>query len=83
MLLKPLNPVLLVLPTGTKVKQFFTYIAQQTSLKNKRALILVHRVELLRQTSAALRAFSMFSTDKPQYTQILTITFKVASACKH
>ena len=41
---------LLVLPTGGGKTVVFNYIAEQTSAKNKRVLILVHRVELLRQT---------------------------------
>lgn len=46
--------VLFVLPTGGGKTVIFTHIAKQTSDRDKRVLILVHRVELLRQTSAAL-----------------------------
>jgi len=35
---------LLVLPTGGGKTVVFNYIAEQTSAKNKRVLILVHRV---------------------------------------
>jgi len=48
-----IESVLLVLPTGGGKTVIFTYIAQQSSLRKKRVLILVHRVELLRQTSNA------------------------------
>lgn len=41
---------LLVLPTGGGKTVVFNYIAEQTASRNKRVLILVHRVELLRQT---------------------------------
>lgn len=45
---------MLVLPTGGGKTVVFSYIATNSALKGKRALILVHRIELLRQTSASL-----------------------------
>lgn len=48
--------VLAVLPTGAGKTIIFTYIAKQTAQAGKKTLILVHRVELLRQTLQKLRA---------------------------
>lgn len=48
------NAPLFVLPTGGGKTIVFSYIATTTAAKNKRVLILVHRIELLRQTSAKL-----------------------------
>jgi superfamily II DNA or RNA helicase len=45
---------LLVLPTGGGKTVTFAYIAQNSAARGKRALILVHRQELLRQSSATL-----------------------------
>ncbi|MFZ9559255.1 MAG: DEAD/DEAH box helicase [Vulcanococcus sp.] len=45
---------LLVLPTGGGKTVCFCYVAEQASAKGRRALVLVHRQELLRQCSAAL-----------------------------
>lgn len=45
---------LVVLPTGAGKTVVFSFIAAASSAKGKRVLILVHRIELLRQTSAAL-----------------------------
>lgn len=50
---------LLVLATGGGKTIIFTYIAQQTAAKGKRVLIIVHRIELLRQTANKLRAFGV------------------------
>lgn len=50
---------LLVLPTGGGKTIVFTYIARSTASKGKKVLILVHRVELLRQTAAKLRDFGV------------------------
>jgi DNA repair protein RadD len=50
---------LLVLPTGGGKTIVFTYIAMNTSKKNKVVLILVHRIELINQTSAALTKFGI------------------------
>lgn len=45
---------LAVLPTGGGKTIVFCHIAENVATRGKRALILVHRVELLRQTSRAL-----------------------------
>ena len=45
---------LLVLPTGGGKTIVFSYIAATTAARGKRVLILVHRIELLRQTSEKL-----------------------------
>lgn len=50
---------LYVLPTGGGKTVVFTYIAASVTSKGKRALVLVHRQELLRQTSAKLNDFSV------------------------
>jgi DNA repair protein RadD len=44
----------LVLPTGAGKTVVFCHIASQTANRGKNVLILVHRIELLRQTSRAL-----------------------------
>jgi len=75
-----IKSVLLVLPTGGGKTVIFTYIAQQSSLKKKRVLILVHRVELLRQTSAALTKFDVeHGMINPQYTPNFNNHVQVAS----
>lgn len=50
---------LYVLPTGGGKTVVFTYIAASVVSKSKRALILVHRQELLRQTSSKLSDFGV------------------------
>jgi superfamily II DNA or RNA helicase len=45
---------LLVLPTGGGKTVVFSYIGATTAARQKRVIVLVHRVELLRQTSAKL-----------------------------
>jgi superfamily II DNA or RNA helicase len=50
---------LLVSPTGSGKTVMFAYIAQQTAAKGNRAMILVHRQELVDQSSATLRAFGV------------------------
>lgn len=47
--------VLFVLPTGGGKTAIMSVIAQRAAAKGKRILILVHRIELLRQTVEALR----------------------------
>ncbi len=59
----------------------FTYITQSSASKGKRVLILVHRVELLRQTSAALLKFGVhhglinpnFTPDRHASTQVASV----------
>jgi DNA repair protein RadD len=71
---------LLVLPTGGGKTVVFTYIAANTSARGKKVLILVHRVELLRQTSAALNKFGIrHGLINPQYTPDIGAPVQVAS----
>jgi superfamily II DNA or RNA helicase len=60
---------LLVLPTGGGKTVVFSHIAASVASKAKRVMVLVHRVELLRQTSAALSKSGVdHSLINPQYT---------------
>lgn len=71
---------LLVIPTGGGKTVIFTYIAQKMGLTNKKALILVHRVELLRQTSDALAKFDVeHGMINPQYTPNFSFNIQDAS----
>jgi superfamily II DNA or RNA helicase len=71
---------LLVLPTGGGKTVVFSYIAATTASRGKRVLILVHRVELLRQTSAALAKSDVHhGLINPKYTPDLTAPVQVAS----
>lgn len=74
------NAVLLVLPTGAGKTVIFTHIAASVSAKSKKALILVHRVELLRQTSGALLKFDVHhGMINPMYTPVFDTNIQVAS----
>ena len=74
------SSVLAVLPTGGGKTVVFTYMAHAMSLKNKKAIILVHRVELLRQTSAALAKFDVeHGMINPQYTPNFKNNVQIAS----
>jgi len=71
---------LFVLPTGGGKTVVFCHIAQQTASRNKRVLILVHRVELLRQTSKALTKSGVrHGLMNPKYTPDLKASVQVAS----
>jgi superfamily II DNA or RNA helicase len=71
---------LLVLPTGGGKTVVFSYIAANTSARGKRVLILVHRVELLRQTSAALlKAGVTHGLINPKFTPNVLAPVQVAS----
>lgn len=71
---------LLVLPTGGGKTVIFTYIAATSSGRGKRVLILVHRIELLRQTSQALHKFSIpHGLVNPSFTPNLSHSVQVAS----
>jgi superfamily II DNA or RNA helicase len=71
---------LLVLPTGSGKTVVFCHIAQQTSMRGKNVLILVHRVELLRQTSKALSKSGVeHGLINPKYTPNLRASVQVAS----
>lgn len=72
--------VLYVLPTGGGKTVIFSHIAQQSSLRGKNVLILVHRVELLRQTSSALTKSGVnHGLINPKYTPDLSASVQVAS----
>lgn len=71
---------ILVLPTGAGKTVVFSHIAKQTALRNKVVWILVHRVELLRQTSKALTKSSVeHGLVNPKYTPNPSATVQVAS----
>jgi len=74
------NAPLFVLPTGGGKTVVFCHIAEQTAKRNKNVLILVHRVELLRQTSKALtKSGVVHGLINPKYTPNLTASVQVAS----
>ncbi len=78
--LQGLKSPLLVLPTGGGKTVCFTYIASTAASKAKRVLILVHRVELLRQTSAALHLFGVsHGLINPKFTPDMQEPVQVAS----
>lgn len=71
---------LLVLPTGGGKTIVFSHIAANASAKNKRVLVLVHRIELMRQTSEKLQFFGVrHGLINPQYTPDLHAKVQVAS----
>lgn len=73
------NSVLLVLPTGAGKTVIFTHIASTVSVAGKKALILVHRIELLRQTSNALLKFDVHhGMISPLYTPVFDTNVQVA-----
>jgi len=75
-----INSVLAVLPTGGGKTVVFTYIAQKMAHKNKKVIILVHRIELLRQTSTALSKFDVeHGIVNPQYSPNFVNNVQVAS----
>ena len=71
---------LLVLPTGGGKTVIFSSIASNVAARQKRALILVHRVELLRQTADKLRETgAQVGLINPNYTPNLRAPIQVAS----
>lgn len=71
---------LLVIPTGGGKTVIFSHIAATMSARSKHATILVHRVELLRQTSKALdKSDVMHGLINPKYTANLLAPVQVAS----
>ncbi len=71
---------LLVLPTGGGKTVVFSYIAAQTASRGKRVLILVHRIELLRQTANKLTEAGVYhGLINPKYTPNLHAPVQVAS----
>lgn len=72
--------ILLVLPTGGGKTIIFTYLSHRMALKDKKVLILVHRVELLRQTSKALAKFDVeHGMINPSYSPNFGLNVQVAS----
>jgi superfamily II DNA or RNA helicase len=51
--------VLYVAPTGSGKTVLFAHIAEGAAAKGKRVLVLLHRIELVRQTVAKLQAFGV------------------------
>jgi superfamily II DNA or RNA helicase len=51
--------VLYVAPTGSGKTVLFARIAEGAAVKGKRVVVLVHRIELVRQTVAKLEAFGV------------------------
>lgn len=71
---------LLVLPTGGGKTIIFTYITHASASNGNRVLILVHRAELLEQTSAALSKFGVkHGLITPAYTPDYNQRVQVAS----
>jgi len=71
---------LLCLPTGGGKTVVFSHIAASVAGRGKRVMVLVHRVELLRQTSAALGKNGVdHSLINPQYTPDYRKPVQVAS----
>ena len=71
---------LFVLPTGGGKTVIFCHIAKQTALNSKRVWILVHRVELLRQTSKSLTKSGVHhGLINPKYTPDFNAPVQVAS----
>lgn len=71
---------LAVLPTGGGKTVVFSHIAANVSARGKRVIILVHRVELLRQTSAALTKSGVrHGLINPKYTPDLMASVQVCS----
>jgi DNA repair protein RadD len=71
---------LFVLPTGGGKTVVFSHISATTASRGKRVLILVHRIELLRQTSKALtKAGVHHGLVNPKYSPDLRAPVQVAS----
>ena len=71
---------LAVAPTGSGKTVIFSHIAANVSARGKSVLILVHRVELLRQTSAALSKSSVrHGLINPKFTPDLKAPVQVCS----
>lgn len=72
--------VLYVAPTGSGKTVLFSYIASEMARKGRRAWVLVHRQELLSQTSRTLRDFGIdHGLVSPQYTMDPRAPLQVAS----
>ena len=57
--MKATRRVLYVAPTGSGKTVLFAHIAHGVAAKNKRAIVLVHRIELVKQTVEKLAAFGV------------------------
>ena len=69
----------LVLPTGGGKTIVFAYIAYSSASRGKKVLILVHRIELLRQTQSKLAAFGIRAgLISPKYTPDYNAPVQVA-----
>lgn len=72
--------VLAVAPTGAGKTVIFSHIAASVAARGKRVIVLVHRVELLRQTSAALSKSGVdHSLINPKFTPDYRKSVQVAS----
>lgn len=73
--------VLYTAPTGSGKTVLFTFMASEASRRKKRTLILMHRVELIRQTSDKLKEFGVphgvihpdYRYDLHHYVQVASI----------
>jgi DNA repair protein RadD len=71
---------LLVLPTGAGKTVVFCHVGNSVQQRGKRVLMLVHRVELLRQTSNALnKSGVMHGLINPMFTPNMRLPVQVAS----
>lgn len=71
---------LYVLPTGGGKTVVFSHIAASVAARGKRVMVLVHRIELLRQTSAGLAKSEVdHSLINPKFTPDYTKLVQVAS----
>lgn len=71
---------LLVLPTGGGKTFCFTYLADKAAQKGNRAIVLVHRQELLMQTSRSLDVLGVgHGLISPQFRENPTVPVQVAS----
>jgi superfamily II DNA or RNA helicase len=69
-----------VLPTGGGKTVVFSHIAASTSARGKRVMILVHRIELLKQTSNKLNEAGVYhGLINPKFTADLSAPVQVAS----
>lgn len=72
--------LLVALPTGSGKTVIFSSLAEQTAKKNKKILILVHRIELLKQTSSKLDIFGLeHGLISPKYTPNFLLPAQIAS----
>lgn len=71
---------LYVLPTGGGKTVVFSYISATVAARDKKVLVLAHRIELIRQTSAALQSNDVYhGIINPKFTPNLHAKTQVAS----